>query len=231
MHAAHPLRYRAMLLPRHVVDVLMSMERICSRRVAAPPPPPTGVSRGSGGLGGSGLRSVRVQSAALPAAAVNLESYGPERQTIMYMMADLGNILWGHIEEVDAPGIANCIWCWARLSWHPEPQLLSQVARRLCEPASLAALEPCELARGVWGLSALDALGAAQLAATMPRLREAAPGMDPQQLRAVARALHAAAEGGTPGDDEARGLAGELLARADALRAAAPVATEDGADC
>jgi hypothetical protein len=218
-----------MLLPRHVVDVLMAMERICSRRVGAappPPPPPPGAARGGAGS----LRSVRVQSAALPAAAVNLESYGPERQTIMYMMADLGSILWGHLGEVGAAGIANCIWCWARLSWHPEPQLLSQVARRFCEPASLAALGPCELARGVWGLSALDALGAAELAAVVPRLREAAAGMDTQQLKAVARALTAAAEGGAPGGDDARALAEQLLTRAEQLRGAGGgVAAAEGA--
>lgn len=68
-----------MLLPRHVVDILLAMERICSGRRApdaAPAPKPTPRT--------SGLRfaGVRVQSSQ-PAAAINLESQGPERQTIM----------------------------------------------------------------------------------------------------------------------------------------------------
>jgi hypothetical protein len=26
-------------------------------------------------------------------------------------MGDLGNLMWGHLDEIDAPGLAYCIWC------------------------------------------------------------------------------------------------------------------------
>ncbi|GBF88484.1 hypothetical protein Rsub_01197 [Raphidocelis subcapitata] len=214
------LRYRAMLLPPHVVDILVAMERICSRRAAAAqsPPPPGAAPRGAAG----GVHSVRVQSAALPAAAVNLDSQGPERQAILYMMGDLGNMLWGHLDEIDAAGLANCIWAWARLSWHPEPQLLSEVARRFVDAALAAPLPPCALARGVWGLGALDALGASEADALAPRLREVAVEVEPSQLKATARALAAAAAagggsggGGATGGEAAAAIAAELAVRAD----------------
>lgn len=94
-----------MMLPHHVVDMMMAMERICSGRRSSPDP-----SAGGQGTRSSSLRSVKVQSAQLPASAVNLESFGPERQTIMYMMGDIGNMLWGHLDELDAARLANCIW-------------------------------------------------------------------------------------------------------------------------
>jgi hypothetical protein len=98
-----------MLEPRHVVDVLVAMERICTggRRAAgpdAPPPSPPATTRSSG------LRSVRVQSAAAPAAAVDIESNGTERQLIMVMMGELGNRMWGHLDEFKPSSLAKCIW-------------------------------------------------------------------------------------------------------------------------
>ena len=106
------LRYRAMLLPRHVVDFLVAMERILiggARRpgggggsggtasIAADDEAGGGGDGGGGGavqhpapqqqqlpLGAGGLRgSVRVAPAAAPLAAGSLESLGQERQTIM----------------------------------------------------------------------------------------------------------------------------------------------------
>ena len=118
--------------------------------------------------------------------------------------------------------------CWARLSWHPDPQLLSEVARRFADPAHLASLGACELVRGVWGLSALDALGPDEVALAAPRIRQLAPEMDQHQLRALARALAPAVGadgsgggGGGGGDAELAGLAQELSARADQLQAEA----------
>jgi hypothetical protein len=114
--------------------------------------------------------------------------------------------------------------CWARLSWHPDPQLLSEVARRFATPASLDALRPAELARGIWGLSALGALGAAELARLAPRVRELASELDEQQLLAVSRALEAATapgEGaGGAGAADVAALVAELSARAEQLRSA-----------
>ena len=153
-----------MLLPRHVVDILKAMERICSGRrppdAAAPPrpaPPPhrRGVCtrRGAAGParrgGATPRRRARARARggcpagpapgqlaprhALPAAERRPGSLprcpgARARRTLCsrcdpawprllgrprarrYMMGDLGNLLWGHLDEIDAAGLANCIW-------------------------------------------------------------------------------------------------------------------------
>ncbi|WIA23535.1 hypothetical protein OEZ85_000270 [Tetradesmus obliquus] len=96
------------------------------------------------------------------ATARAAESDGP--QLVAQMLGELGNMIWHMMGVMSSADLTKLLYSWARLDWHPEQQLLADVATSFLEAASAetTAVNTSSpdasahwLAAGLWGLARL----------------------------------------------------------------------------
>lgn len=187
------IRYKANMQPKHVASMLYSMQRALSpkppkkkqqqqqhpisamtadyvpetTKLGAPPLPPPA----------SGTRARAVTGSIQP---LNSD------QLLAFMLGDLGNMVWHRMDEFQPHELAQVLYAWGKLGWHPDLQLLSGVKSRLFfSSLSLLHVDAHHLSMALWGLAKMGHLGGDTLAITTPLLCDKIGDFNPQEIADV----------------------------------------------